>query len=84
MVQILIKVPEISSEAYTSLGSSSRFVIRLAAGCCFVLRTLMSLLLSVNRATSAPEMMKVSSNNTPSVILSTIIFPCGLAASSEI
>ena len=72
MMLILIKIPAIISEAYTSFGSLSKLTIRLAAGCCFVFSIFISLLLSEKKATSAPEIVNVSNNNTIKSITSKV------------
>ena len=79
MIQILTKVPPMRSDAYTSLGSSSRVTIFLAALCCFVFSILMSFLFNENKATSAPEMVKDNNNSTIKVIARKVV-PCGLIA----
>ena|SRR5688500_7056694 len=78
-MQILKKVLAISREANTSLGSSRKLIMRLAAGCCLVFKTFISFSLSENIATSAPEIVKVSNNNTASRTTNKVI-PCGSAA----
>ena len=79
-MQILMNVPAINNDAYTSLGSSSRLVILLAAECCFVFNTLISLLLRENKATSDPEIIKVRIRSIARAI-PRMIFPWALAAS---
>ena len=76
-MQILINVLAISNEAYTSLGSSRRLIMRLAAGCCFVFKHIHIFFIQRKQATSAPEIVKVSNNKTPSRITSKVV-PCGL------
>jgi hypothetical protein len=79
MRQIFTSVPAINSEANTSLGSSSNFTIRFAETCCFVFSKFTSFLFRENKATSAPEMMNISSNKIISVIAKKVV-PFGLTA----
>ena len=82
-MQILINVPEIRSEAYTSFGSSRRVVIFFAAVCCFVFNTFTSLLFSENNATSAPDITKVRPSKIARVIPRTILPSVGIARSEN-
>ena len=77
--QIFRNVLAINKEANTSFGSSRKFMIRFAAECCFVLRTLISFSFSEKSATSAPDMVKTRNNNTARRIIS-IVIPCVSAA----
>ena len=61
-------VPAISRDAYTSFGSSSKLTMRLAEGCCLVFSIFTSLLFNENKATSAPEIVKVSNNRMIKII----------------
>ena len=61
IMQILINVPAISKDVYTSFDSSSRSTILLDAGLCFVFNIFISLLFRENKATSAPE---IKNDNT--------------------
>lgn len=82
MSEILMNVLAISNEANTSFGSSKKLMIRFAAGCCFVLSILISLLLSEKMATSAPEMVKLSNSKASKRTTSNVV-TCGLAASNQ-
>jgi hypothetical protein len=64
IMQIEMNVPDNNSDAYTSLGSSRRSVIRRAAECCFVFNILISLLLKENKATSAPDIKKIRTSKS--------------------
>ena len=80
MMLILKKVPAINSEVYTAFRSSSKVVMRRAAACCLVFSMFTSLLCKEKRATSAPEVIKLSNNKTSSnTIFKTV--PCGEAKS---
>ena len=73
-----MKVPAINKEVYTSFGSSSRSVMRLAAKCCFVFSIFTSLPVRENNATSAPEITKLSKRNPAKAAISTVV-PCSVA-----
>ena len=79
-MQIFMNVPAMSIEVYTSLGSSSKSVIFLAAACCLVFSMFTSLLFSENKATSAPDTTKVSNNKANKAMIRKVV-PCGVAAS---
>jgi hypothetical protein len=76
---ILTNVPAINNDAYTSFGSSSNLTIRFADKCCLVFSIFTSLLFNENKATSAPEMIKVTINKTISAIARKVV-PCRLVA----
>ena len=76
---MFVKVPAMSIDVNTSLGSSSSSVIRLAATCCLVLSIFTSLLFNENRATSAPDTTKLRSNKASKAMLKKVV-PCGVAA----
>ena len=78
-MQILKKVPAISNEVYTSLGSSRRSTIRRADECCFVFSMFMSLLCKENKATS-PAAIKNESVINPNNKAPRIIVPSALTA----
>ena len=73
-------VPAINRDAYTSFGSSSKLIIRLAGTCCFVFSIFISFFFNENNATSAPEIVKASSSKTTSKIAKKVV-PCRLIAS---
>jgi hypothetical protein len=64
IILILKKVLAIKSDVYTALRSSNKVTIRLAAGCCLVLSMFTSLLCKEKRATSAPDVIKLSNSKT--------------------
>jgi hypothetical protein len=72
-------VPAIIKEAYTSFDSSNKVTMRFADECCFVFSIFTSLLLRENNATSAPEIVNVSSNKTPNETAKKVV-PCVLIA----
>ena len=76
-----MKVPAISRDVYTSFGSSSNSVMRLAEACCFVFSIFTSLLFKENNATSAPDTTKLSNNKTSKAMIKRVV-PCGVAASN--
>ena len=73
-----MNVPAINKDVYTSLGSSSRSVMRRAAICRFVLSIFTSLLVKENKATSAPEIIKLSNKNPAKAAISRVV-PCNVA-----
>jgi hypothetical protein len=81
IIQILRKMLAISNEANTSLGSSRKLMILLAAGCCFVFSTFTSLSFKEKIATSAPEIVKLSKRRSRRRITRKVV-PCVLAASN--
>jgi hypothetical protein len=68
------------TDVYTAFRSSNKVVMRRAAACCLVLSIFTSLLCNENKATSAPDVIKLNNNKTrSSTIFKTV--PCGLAKS---
>ena len=79
-MQIFMNVPAMSSDVYTSFGSSRRSVIRFAAACCLVFNMFTSLLVKENNATSAPDTTKLNNNKASKTITKKVV-PCGVTAS---
>jgi hypothetical protein len=83
IITIFITVPAISNEAYTSFGSSNKRTILLAESWSFVFSILISFLSREKRATSAPDIVKVSTSKTARVNAKKTV-ACGFTASKII
>ena len=73
IMDILIKLLAIKSEANNILGCSMRSIILLYAGCCFDFKTLMSLKVKEKKATSEPASTKDKNNSTTNISTKTVV-----------